>query len=303
MYEKFFGLLEKPFALTPDPSFLYRSRHHRHALAALEYGLVNQAGFTLLTGEVGSGKTLMIRKLMGGLPRAFTVGLISNTNRSFGGLLQWICLAFEISDRGKSVATLYHEFVEFLARQYALRRRVVLIVDEAQNLDAALLEELRVLSNVNADKNQVLQTILVGQPELRQLLRRPELRQFAQRISSDFHLPGLGQQDAREYVRHRLSMAGGDLELFRSDAIDLAWQASNGIPRLINQLCDQALVYAFGDGAYRVDRAIMNSVIQDREAGGLWLPLPLSPAPAAQAAAVSPALRAATTTGNASPVR
>jgi len=303
MYERFFGLMEKPFALTPDPTFLYRSRHHIHALAALEYGLVNQAGFTLLTGEVGSGKTLMIRKLMAGLGREFTVGLISNTNRNFGNLLQWICLAFELSDQGKSPAALYHEFVDFLARQYAARRRVLLIVGEAQNLDAALLEELRVLSNVNADKDQVLQTMLVGQPELRLMLRRPELRQFAQRISSDFHLPGLGQQEARQYVRHRLSMAGGDLALLSPEAIDLAWKASNGIPRLINQLCDQALVYAFGDGVRHVDRAIMSSVIQDREAGGLWQAQMLSPDRAPPATAASPALRTTAPSGGASPVR
>jgi len=303
MYEKFFGLLEKPFALTPDPAFLYRSRHHTYALAALEYGLLNQAGFTLLTGEVGSGKTLMIRKLMGGLGREFTVGLISNTNRNFGSLLQWICVAFELDDRGKSAAALYHEFVDFLARQYAARRRVVLIVDEAQNLDAPLLEELRVLSNVNADKDQVLQTMLVGQPELRVLLRRPELRQFAQRISSDFHLPGLRQADAREYVRHRLRMAGGDPALIQVEAVDLAWRAANGVPRLINQLCDQALVYAFGDGVRAVDRAIMSAVIQDREAGGLWQPHMVSPAPAAPAPAASPGLRPKAPSVGATPVQ
>jgi len=303
MYEKFFGMIEKPFALTPDPAFLYRSRHHNYALAALEYGLVNQAGFTLLTGEVGSGKTLMIRKLMGGLGRDFSVGLISNTNRNFGSLLQWICLAFELSDHGKSPAALYHELIGFLARQYALRRRVVLIVDEAQNLDAQLLEELRVLSNVNADKHQVLQTILVGQPELRVMLRRPEMRQFAQRISSDFHLPGLRQADAHEYVRHRLRMAGGDPELFQPEAVDLAWRAANGVPRLINQLCDQALVYAFGDGVRKVDRAIMSGVIQDRESGGLWQPHILRPNPAIPAAAALPASRPAMPPGAVLPVR
>ena len=270
MYESFFGFAERPFALAPDPAFLYRSPHHVHGLQALEYGLVNHAGFVLLTGEVGSGKTLLIRKLLGDLNQDYVVGLISNTSRGFGSLMQWICLAFELEHRGQSTPELYEAFVAFLARTYADRRGALLIVDEAQNLDAAVLEELRVLSNVNADKNQVLQTILVGQPELRTLLRQPQLRQFAQRISCDFHLPGLRLADCQQYVQHRLRVAGGAPGLISSAAIELAWKASNGIPRLVNQLCDLALVYAFGDGQRQVDLPIMQSVVSDRERGGLW---------------------------------
>jgi type II secretory pathway predicted ATPase ExeA len=133
-----------------------------------------------------------------------------------------------------------------------------------------VLEELRVLSNVNADKNMVLQTILVGQPELRAVLRTPAMRQFAQRISSDYHLPALRQSDARDYVRHRLSVAGGPATLIALEAIDLAWESSGGIPRLINQLCDTALVYAFGEGLRQVDLKTMQDVVVDRKAGGLW---------------------------------
>jgi type II secretory pathway predicted ATPase ExeA len=270
MYEAHFGLQEKPFALTPDPAFLYLSRHHNYGLMSLEYGLVSGAGFCLLTGEVGSGKTLLIRQLLAGLGQEFRVGLISNTNRNLGGLLQWICLAFELDYRKKTVAQLYETFVTFLTSEYAAGRRVLLIVDEAQNLGPPVLEELRVLSNVNADKNMVLQTILVGQPELRTMLRTPAMRQFAQRISSDYHLPALRQADARDYVRHRLSVAGGSPTLISPDAIDLAWDSSGGIPRLINQLCDVALVYAFGDGLQHVDLKTMQDVVDDRKASGLW---------------------------------
>jgi type II secretory pathway predicted ATPase ExeA len=270
MYEEHFGLVEKPFALTPDPAFLYLSRNHNYGLMAMEYGLLNEAGFSLLTGEVGSGKTLLVRKLLATLSGKFQVGLISNTNRNFEGLLPWICAAFELDCRGKDAPELYDLFVGFLARQYAEHRRVILIVDEAQNLSPALLEELRVLSNVNADKNLVLQTILVGQPELRETLRGPELRQFAQRIGSDFHLPALRLADSRLYVQHRLQMAGGPADLISIPAIDLAWHFSRGIPRLINQLCDLALVYAYGDRLASVEFSTMHSVVEDRKASGLW---------------------------------
>jgi len=270
MYESHFGLQEKPFALTPDPAFLFRSRHHDFGLMALEYGVLSNAGFSLLTGDVGSGKTMLIRKLLAGLGNEFRVGLISNTNRNFGGLLQWICLAFELDYRDKTLAGLYEQFVNLLTTEYAAGRRVLLIVDEAQNLSPQLLEELRVLSNVNADKNMVLQTILVGQPELRDVLRQPSLRQFAQRISSEYHLQGLRQADALQYVRHRLQVAGGSPDLISPEAVDLAWQFSGGIPRLMNQLCDLALVYAFGDGLPIVDLQTMQGVVDDRRAGGLW---------------------------------
>jgi type II secretory pathway predicted ATPase ExeA len=270
MYESHFRLREKPFSLTPDPAYLYLSRQHKFGAAALEYGLITHAGFSLLTGEVGSGKTLLIRKLLANLGPEFRVGLISNTSRDFGGLLQWVCLSFDLDYHQKTVAELYELFVTFLASTYGSGSRVLLIVDEAQNLSASQLEELRVLSNVNADKNMVLQTVLVGQPELRETLRQPRLRQLAQRISSNYHLPALSQPDARLYVQHRLQVAGGAPDLIRGDAVDLAWQYGGGIPRLINQLCDLGLVFAYGDNLNFVDLATMQAVVDDRIAGGLW---------------------------------
>ena len=270
MYERHFGLREKPFALAPDPSYLFQSRRHGFGLLALKYGLANQANFALLTGEVGSGKTLLVHKLLQDLQSDYAVGFIANTAPGFGNLLQWICVAFDLEHAGKSVAGQYQAFVAFLKATHASGRRAVLIVDEAQNLGAGQLEELRVLSNVNSDRNLMLQTLLVGQPELRTLLKQPNLRQFAQRISSEYHLAGLSRPEAQDYVHHRLLRAGGSFELIRADAIDLAWQASEGIPRLINQLCDQALVYALGDDSQYVDAATMQAVIGDRQAGGLW---------------------------------
>lgn len=270
MYESYYGLREKPFALVPDPAFMFPSRHHQFALMMLEYAVMNRASFSLLTGEVGSGKTMLIRRLLARLGDDIKVGLISNTNRHFGKLLQWVCLAFGLEFRDKDAADLYQTFVDFLVQQYAAGRRVLLIVDEAQNLDALLLEELRVLSNVNADQHLVLQTILVGQPELRDALRRADLSQFAQRISTDYHLPTLTMQETRLYVRHRLSVAGGNPDLIETDAIDLAWSRGGGVPRLVNQLCDTALVYGFAEQRERIDLAMMAQVVEDRTAGGIF---------------------------------
>ncbi len=270
MYEAFYGFRERPFALTPDPEFLYPSRHHQLALTVLEYGVLNRAGFCLLTGEVGSGKTLLIRRLLSRLDADTRVGLVSNTNRHFGRLLQWVCLAYGLDFDKKDDAELYRTFVDFLLSEYASGRRVLLIVDEAQNLDALMLEELRVLSNVNADKHFVLQTILVGQPELRDTLRRTELRQFAQRIGIDYHLPLLNQAETRNYVRHRLTVAGGDPGLIEQDAVDLVHSRSGGVPRLINQLLDMALVYGFADQRSCIDIGVAEQVVADRVAGGLF---------------------------------
>jgi general secretion pathway protein A len=278
MYESHYGLREKPFTLVPDPAFLYPSRHHQFALMMLEYAVMNRASFSLLTGEVGAGKTLLIRRLLAQLGEDVRVALISNTNRSFGKLLQWICLACELEYRGKDDLELYDLFVDFLLRQYTEGRRVLLIVDEAQNLDPLLLEELRVLSNVNADRHLVLQTILVGQPELRDTLRRADLRQFAQRISVDYHLPTLTLQEGRSYVAHRLRVAGGRPDLFDEAAIDLAWTRSGGVPRLLNQLCDIALVYGFAEQRQRIDLELMTQVIADRTVGGIF---PAAEAPVA----------------------
>jgi type II secretory pathway predicted ATPase ExeA len=195
MYEAFYGFREKPFSLLPDAGFLYFSPKHRMALTLLEYGLMNQAGFTVISGDIGTGKTTLIRQLLSTIDPQLTVGLISNTHRTFGDLMQWIALAFALPHQGKDKVQLYHDFMAFIIDEYAQGRRTVLIVDEAQNMSAETLEELRMLSNVNADKDQVLQVILVGQRELRDTLRRPDLVQFAQRIGVDYHLEPLTEEE------------------------------------------------------------------------------------------------------------
>jgi type II secretory pathway predicted ATPase ExeA len=269
MYESFYGFKEKPFSLNPDPAFIFLATPHRKALTMLQYCLANEAAFCLISGEVGSGKTTLIRHLLNNLEQTITVGLISNTSLDFGRLLQWICMNFGLEYKNKDDVELYDVFTRFLIDEYAKGHRVVLIVDEAQNLGRARLEELRVLSNINADKHLVLQTILIGQPELRALIRTPQLLQLAQRISADYHLGALSAEEAHRYIRHRLRVAGGRINLFRHAAMTLAYETSHGIPRLINQYCEQALVYGYAEGRERIDGELMAQVIEDRRSRGL----------------------------------
>ena len=271
MYERFYGFQEKPFSILPDPSFLYFSAKHSMALALLDYGLMNQAGFNVITGEVGTGKTTLIRYLLGQTARDVTVGLISNTHRSFGELLQWILFAFNLDYRGKDKVEMFQEFLDFLLGEYSQNRRTLLIVDEAQNMARDTLEELRMLSNVNADKDQILQVILVGQAELRETLRRPDMEQFAQRIAVDYHLDPLDRLETRAYMRHRIKVAGGqDALLFDDASCDSVFRYSRGIPRLINLLSDGALVYGFAEQRHRLDAGIVEDVARDRRKSGIF---------------------------------
>jgi len=253
MYEAYFGFKEKPFSLVPDPQFLYLTRAHAMAISLLEYGVTEQTGFVVISGEVGSGKTTLVRRLLATVARDLTVGLISNTHSSLGGLLKWTLLSFGLETAGKDAVEQYRALLDFLIEQYASGRRTVLIVDEAQNLSIDSLEELRMLSNVNADKHFLLQLIIVGQPELRQTLRRPELRQFVQRVSLHCHLEPLELAETIGYIRHRLQVAGGEPEVFDDPACAAVHHYSHGIPRLINVLCDLALVYAYAE-----DRSVVN---------------------------------------------
>ena len=270
MYETFYEFREKPFTLLPDPGFLFLSNKHRMALTLLEYGLMNQAGFTVISGDIGTGKTTLIRHLLDHMDREHTVGLISNTHRSFGELLQWILLAFNLEHTNLDKVGMYRRFVDFIIDEYAHNRRVVLIVDEAQNMAAETLEELRMLSNVNADKDQALQVILVGQRELRDTLRRPDLVQFAQRISVDYHLEPLSEEETVGYIRHRLEIAGGNPQLFEEDACRAVYRYSNGVPRLINLLCDTALVYGYAEQREQIDIALVTDVAREKQQGGIF---------------------------------
>ena len=232
---------------------------------------MNQAGFNVITGEIGTGKTTLLRHLLAQMGADVTVGLISNTHRSFGELLQWILFAFNLEYRGKEKVEMFHTFLDFIVKQYSQNKRTILIVDEAQNMPAETLEELRMLSNVNADKDQVLQVILVGQAQLRDTLRRPDMEQFAQRIAVDYHLDPLGQEETRIYIRHRIQVAGGrDANLFDDAACNAVYLYSNGVPRLINLLCDTALVYGFAEHKVRIDAKMIVDVAKDKQKGGIF---------------------------------
>ena len=269
MYENFYSLREKPFSLLPDPAYLYLSEKHQMALTLLEYGVLNQAGFCVISGQAGVGKTTLIRHLLGRFGDDISVGLLSNTHESFGELLTWILMSFGLDYAGKTKTELYQTFVDFVIDQYANNRYTLLIVDEAQNMSPETLEELRMLSNVNADKDQVLQIILVGQPRLLENLRRPDLEQFSQRIAVDYNLEPLSQEETHGYIQHRLKVAGGKPDLFEQDACDLVYHHSGGIPRLINMLCDTALVYGYAEQADPIDARIVGDVVREREKHGV----------------------------------
>ena len=271
MYERHFGFTLKPFALTPDPAFLYASRQHAMALTMLEYGLESQAAFSLLTGDIGSGKTTLVRRLLQQLGNQVAVGLISNTHARFKSIHGWALSALGIVAAGDSDIAVYDALVDFFVREYGKGRRTLLILDEAQNLSVDALEELRLLSNVNSEKDLVLQILLVGQPELRAKLSRPELRQFAQRVSVDFHLRPLDREETHAYIHHRINVAGGSNSVFLPEAIEFMYARTQGVPRLLNQLADFALVYAFADGRTSIDAALISQVVRDR-IGGQALP-------------------------------
>jgi general secretion pathway protein A len=260
MYERHFGFTSKPFALTPDPAFLYLSRQHAKAVTMLEYGLASQAAFTLLTGEIGSGKTTLIRSLLRSLGSNVMVGLVSNAHGRFRSIHGWVLSALGIVPNDDSDIAQYEALVDSFVREYGRGRRTLLILDEAQNLSVDVLEELRLLSNVNSETDLVLQIMLVGQPELRQKLLRPELRQFAQRISVDFHLKPLDLAETHAYIRHRLRVAGGDEDLFLADAVEFVYAQTGGVPRLVNHLCDFALVYAFAERRAPIDTDLLSQV-------------------------------------------
>ncbi len=270
MYEAHFGFWEKPFSLSPDPAFLYMGEKHRMAYAMLEYGMRTEAPLVVISGEIGSGKTTLIRHLLNSAPKETLVGLISNTHAAFGDLMQSICLAFSLPFESENKVALYNSFINFLIDGYGKGRRVLLVFDEAQNMDAAMLEELRVLSNINADKKFLLQIVLAGQPELRKTLRDPRLEQFAQRVAVDYHLQALDQRETKAYVAHRLLVAGGEPGLFSDAAVDLVHELSKGVPRIINTLCDTALVYAFADEKHVVDEQLIRDFVREREERGLF---------------------------------
>ncbi len=269
MYTKFFGLIKKPFSLSPDPTFLYLSPKHKKALTTLKYGLVSQASITVITGDIGSGKTTLIMTVLAKVENQCTVGLITNTHSSFGDLLTWVLASFNIPHETKNKAERYQIFANFLSEEHKKQRRVILIVDEAQNMDIETLEELRLLSNVNIADHIKLQMILVGQPELVDKLNQPELVQFAQRISIEYHLKPLNFEETQNYIVHRLQIAGGDPGIFTEAATATVFYYTEGVPRLINNICDLAMVFAFASESRKVSWKTIIEVVNERKTGGI----------------------------------
>jgi type II secretory pathway predicted ATPase ExeA len=264
IYTSYFGLTERPFSLVPDPSFLYWSALHKRAYAMLEYGLLTRAPITLITGEVGAGKTTLLHHLLQVVGEDVRIGLVANAHGDRGELLRWVLLALAQPVTAQDTyVDLFGRFQTYLIGEYAAGRRVILIFDEAQNLSRESLEELRMFTNINANKDELLQLVLVGQPELRDLIRRPDLTQFAQRISAAFHLGSMEAAMVRGYIRHRLTLAGAPSYIFSAPACNLIHAHTGGVPRLVNQLCDLAMVYAYGKGAKRVGRTTVQQVLDD----------------------------------------
>lgn len=266
MYTEHFGLQHKPFNLVPDPSFLYLSPNHKKALTMLEYGLMSHAGFTVVTGEIGAGKTTLIRSLLNKIEDNCVLGLINNTHESFGDLMTWVLDALDIASTAMDNAGRYRDYINFVIEQHAQGKRVVLIVDEAQNLSVQSLEELRLLSNVNIDSDIFLQLILTGQPELIEKLNQPELEQFAQRIGVEFHLKSLDFVQTQQYIAHRLKTAGARRKVFSKEACAVIYCYSEGIPRKINNLCDLAMVYAYSDDKKTVRVNSVLDMIKEKNA-------------------------------------
>jgi general secretion pathway protein A len=267
MYERYFGFSEEPFSLFPDPTFLYFGRQHRVAYSLMEYGILKQSGFTVITGDIGCGKTTLVRRLIDDLGGQVTLGVIINTHPRINNLLEWVSLAFGLDCEAKGQVEMYRLLMDFLLRENACNRRTVLVIDEAQNLDAANIEEVRTLSNIQGAKHQILQVILVGQPELKATLLRPELRQFSQRVLSHYELKPLSEAETVTYIHHRLQCAGGHPELFNQEACRLIHFHARGVPRLINLLCGTTLLYAFAEDAKFIGVELVMAVLDEGAAG------------------------------------
>ncbi|MHC0055462.1 ExeA family protein [Actibacterium sp. D379-3] len=267
MYSDFFGLSERPFTLLPDPGFLYWSKQHKSAFSVLEFGILSRAPITMVTGEIGAGKTTLLQALLTRIEDDLTVGLISNAQGGRGELMQWVLNAFSVTVAAtESYVQMFQKLQDFLVSEYAEGRRVILIIDEAQNLSVEGLEEIRMLTNINANKDELIQLILVGQPELRDIVRQPGMRQLAQRIAASFHLSAMDAETVAAYVAHRLRIAGGSGTEFTPEALAKIYDVTGGVPRLVNQLCDFSMLYAWS----RETRKVTGEVVQEVLADGVF---------------------------------
>jgi general secretion pathway protein A len=264
MYTSFFSFKYKPFQLTPDPEFLFLSRSHKKAMTFLNYGIADNTGFILLTGEIGTGKTTILRSMIKSIPQNVKLARINNTKVSSEQLISMINEDFGIDIKGLDKTQLLSRLSDFLIDQYAQGGRSMIIIDEAQNLSSDLLEEIRLLSNLETDKSKLLQIILVGQPELNLKLGRPELEQLRQRITVSAHITPLTKDEMDLYIKYRLKIAGNENAVaFEEGVMDAMYAFSKGVPRLINIVCDFALLTAFTDGKNIIDTGLIHEVIQD----------------------------------------
>ena len=278
MYLSFFGLNEKPFAITPDPRYLYLSERHAEALAHLLYGITEAGGFVQLTGEVGTGKTTIVRSLLAQTPKNAEIALILNPRMTAPEFLLTICeeIGIGVPDTSAhSLKDLVDVLSHYLLRAHGAGRRVVLVVDEAQNLAPAVLEQVRLLTNLETNTQKLLQIILIGQPELRELLGRNELRQLAQRITGRYHLHPLSRDETAAYVRHRLRVAGATNDIFSGAALSEIYRLSVGVPRVINVICDRALLGAYSMDSHRVTGTLVRNAASEvfgKRIAPNWLP-------------------------------
>src|SRR5512140_1421445 len=259
MYQSYFGLAEAPFSIAPDPRYLYLSQRHQEALAHLLYGVSGDGGFVLLTGEIGAGKTTVCRCLLQQIPVSCDVAYIFNPKLTVEELLSTICVEFGIAyPAGNASIKVFVDCINaYLLDAHAKGRHTVLVIDEAQNLSAEVLEQMRLLTNLETNERKLLQIILLGQPELGLMLERPELRQLSQRIVARYHLGPLTRQEVAAYVRHRLEISGAQRPLFPASLMGRMYRLSGGVPRVINVLCDRALLGTYVQGKERVDRATL----------------------------------------------
>jgi putative secretion ATPase (PEP-CTERM system associated) len=273
MYERFYRLRERPFALTPDPDYLYPSRVHKEALGYLRYGIESHAGFVVITGAIGSGKTTLLQTLLRGLDSQTTVARVMNTLLDPRELLESAMIDVGLDPTGKSKPMMLKEFGEFLVNERSGGRLVLLVIDEAQNLTLPALEEIRMLSNLETEKSKLLQIILIGQPDLRDKLDRPELEQLRQRITVSYHLEALDADETAHYVNHRLARAsvGAPLEFDRL-VTDRIHARCGGVPRLINVIADATLVFGYGEERSEINAALIEEVIADLDATGVLGP-------------------------------
>ncbi len=266
MYEQHFSFRCKPFELLPNPDFLFQSSTHKKAITYLDYGIKEKVGFILLTGEIGSGKTTIIRNFIKNLSGSVKLSRINNTKVSSQQLISMINEDFGLDVEGKSKTKLLSDLNDFLIHEYSKKSQPILLIDEAQNLSPNLLEEIRLLSNLETDRAKLLQIILVGQPEMNKTLMLPEMMQLRQRININYHISPLTFDETIKYITHRLTIAGNtNVIRFKGDMSELIYRFSKGIPRLINILCDFALLTTFVEGKKEVSANIVREVVKDLE--------------------------------------